>query len=186
MANRSPDLPAMPRARAAVSSTYKPRWPENTVLHRIVSNHLEDFLNHAREQYERPLPRYVEREFRAFLKCGQFEAGFLRCHCDECGHDLLVAFSCNNRGLCPSCSARRMANTAAHLVDRVVPNVPVRQWVLSLPFELRRLAAFRADVLTACSRIFYETVATHYVRISHLACRTREDRRSHLCPAVWW
>ena len=27
-----------------------------------------------------------------------------------------------------------MANTAAHLVDRVLPDVPVRQFVLSLPY----------------------------------------------------
>jgi hypothetical protein len=34
-----------------------------------------------------------------------------------------------------------MADTAAHLVDRVFPEVPVRQWVLSVPFALRyRLA----------------------------------------------
>jgi hypothetical protein len=34
-----------------------------------------------------------------------------------------------------------MADTAAHLVDRVFPEVPIRQWVLSLPFSLRyRLA----------------------------------------------
>jgi hypothetical protein len=38
-----------------------------------------------------------------------------------------------------------MANAAAHLVDRVLPAVPVRKGVLSLPFELRQLAAFRAD-----------------------------------------
>ena len=30
-----------------------------------------------------------------------------------------------------------MADTAAHLVDRVLPEAPVRQWVLSLPFSLR-------------------------------------------------
>ena len=30
-----------------------------------------------------------------------------------------------------------MADTAAHLVDRVFPEVPVRQWVLSLPHPLR-------------------------------------------------
>jgi hypothetical protein len=30
-----------------------------------------------------------------------------------------------------------MADTAAQLVDRVLPEVPVRQWVLSLPFALR-------------------------------------------------
>ncbi|MFM8766627.1 MAG: hypothetical protein ACKOD9_02265, partial [Rubrivivax sp.] len=29
--------------------------------------------------------------------------------------------------------ARRMSQTAAHLVDHVIPQVPVRQWVLSLP-----------------------------------------------------
>jgi hypothetical protein len=51
-----------------------------------------------------------------------------------------------------------MANVAAHLVDRVLPAVPVRQWVLSLPFELRALAAFRADVLAALVRIFVEAV----------------------------
>jgi len=36
-------------------------------------------------------------------------------------------------GFCPSCGARRMAQTAAHLLDHVIPRVPVRQWVLSLP-----------------------------------------------------
>ena len=49
-----------------------------------------------------------------------------------CGHDVLVA-SCKHRGLCPSCGTRRMCNEAVQLVDRVLPNVPVRQWVLSLP-----------------------------------------------------
>ena len=34
-----------------------------------------------------------------------------------------------------------MADTAAHLVDRVLPKVPVRQWVLSLPVALRYPAA---------------------------------------------
>jgi hypothetical protein len=52
-----------------------------------------------------------------------------------------------------------MANVAAHLVDRVLPTgVPVRQWVLSLPFELRALAAFRADVLSAVGRHFVEAI----------------------------
>jgi hypothetical protein len=54
-----------------------------------------------------------------------------------------------------------MCNTAAHLVGRVLPSVPVRQWVLSLPFELRRTAAFRADVATALGRIFIEVVAAN-------------------------
>jgi len=31
-------------------------------------------------------------------------------------------------GICPSCNARRMVETAAHLVDHVFPKAPVRQW----------------------------------------------------------
>jgi len=54
-----------------------------------------------------------------------------------------------------------MSNTAAHLVDRVLPAVPVRQWVLSLPFELRAMAAFRADVLTRLSRILIEAISVY-------------------------
>ncbi|AUX34814.1 uncharacterized protein SOCE836_069910 [Sorangium cellulosum] len=52
---------------------------------------LESFLAHARETYERSLPRYVEQAFRCYLRCGVFAHGFLRFHCDECGQDLLVA-----------------------------------------------------------------------------------------------
>ena len=59
----------------------------------------------------------------------------------DCCHDKLVAFSCKRRGFCPSCGARRMAQTAAHLVDHVIPHVPTRQWVLSLPIPLRLRAA---------------------------------------------
>jgi hypothetical protein len=119
---------------------------------------LETFLAHTRETYATPLPRYVEREFRGYLRCGVFAHGFTRCRCETCCHDLLVAFSCKSRSLCPSCAGRRMANTGAHLVDRVLPDVPVRQFVLSLPYELRRLAAFKADVLGALARIFIREV----------------------------
>ena len=55
-----------------------------------------------------------------------------------------------------------MANCAAHLVDRVVPDVPLRQFVLSLPYELRRLAAFKQDVLGAVVRIFTDAVFASY------------------------
>src|SRR5690242_2725233 len=108
------------------------------MLYAIVRDHRATFVAHARNTYDAPLPRYVQDELHGYLRCGVFAHGFLRAHCDACGHDLLVAFSCKARGVCPSCAGRRMANTAAHLVDRVLPAVPVRQWVLSLLFELRR------------------------------------------------
>jgi hypothetical protein len=51
-----------------------------------------------------------------------------------------------------------MCNTSAHLVDHVIPDVPLRQWVLSVPFELRLTLARRADALTAVGRVFVEEV----------------------------
>jgi hypothetical protein len=132
-------------------------------LYGLVREHLTSFLAHAREHYDGGLPKYVEAELRAYLSCGLYSAGFSRAHCDACGHDLLVAFSCKSRTACPSCAGRRMANTAAAIVDRVLPdNVPVRQYVLTLPYELRRLAAFKADVLTAIGRIAVEAIFASY------------------------
>jgi hypothetical protein len=63
--------------------------------------------------------------------------GFARIRCDACAAERLVAFSCKGRGACPSCNARRMVEVAAHLTDQVLPPLPVRQWVLSLPKRIR-------------------------------------------------
>ena len=51
-----------------------------------------------------------------------------------------------------------MAGTAAHLVDRVIPAVPVRQWVLSLPFALRYRVAFDGALLGEVLGIFVRAV----------------------------
>ena len=79
---------------------------------------LDAFLEHAAATYKRGLPRYVERAFRAYLDCGIFAHGFLRWHCDHCGHDLLVAFSCKGRGVCPSCNARRRRSSGPRAEPR--------------------------------------------------------------------
>src|SRR6266545_1116019 len=80
------------------------------------------------------MPQVVEREFREFLLCGVFEAGVARFQCEGCGREHLVPFSCKRREWCPSCGGRRMTERAARLVDAVLPWVPVRQWVLTVPY----------------------------------------------------
>ena len=87
--------------------------------------------------------------------------GFLRVRCGDCGHDRLVAFSCKRRGFCPSCGARRMAQTAAHLVDHVIPHVPVRQWVLSLPIPLRLLLAAQPKLVTPVLQVVHRVITRH-------------------------
>ncbi len=59
----------------------------------------------------------------------KLEHGFLRVRCDTCHAEHRVAFSCcKKRGFCPSCGARRMAESGALRVDEVSPEQPVRQW----------------------------------------------------------
>jgi len=139
------------------ASTYCPRNPEKTVLYGVVAEQLETFLERQR-RWDRHVPRFVERELRSFLDCGMLARGFLRVHCDACGKDRLVPYSCKGRGFCASCCGRRMADTAAHLVDRVFPEAPVRQWVLSLPFTLRCRLAYDGRLVTEALRIFVQVV----------------------------
>ena len=51
-----------------------------------------------------------------------------------------------------------MADTAAHLIDRVIPDVPIRQWVLSLPFALRYRVAFDTALLGQILRVFIRAI----------------------------
>ena len=99
-----------------------------------------------------------------FSKCGILAHGFLRLRCAECVHEKLVAFSCKRRGFCPSCGARRMAETAAYLVDSVIPRVPVRQWVLSFPIPLRTLFAAHPDLLAPVLQIIHRVIATFLIQ----------------------
>jgi hypothetical protein len=157
------------------------RRPEETPLYAVVHEHLESFLA-AAERRERTVPRFVERELRAYLECGLLQFGFVRLRCESCGHDRLVAFSCKGRAFCPSCMGRRMADTAAHLVDRVLPAVPVRQWVLSLPHALRYRLAYDHRLCSAVLRLFIRAIFGALQRRARAACG--EAGRSAACGAV--
>lgn len=114
----------------------------------------------------RYLPDYVSREFEDYLKCGRLEHGFLRVRCESCHHEKLVAFSCKRRGFCPSFGARRMADSAAHLVDEVLPKRPIRQWVLSVPFPLRYLFATNPQVMSRVLTIVHRVISTFLIKRS--------------------
>ncbi len=117
------------------------------MLYQVVEANAEAFFAHL-DEHESSLPRFVREEFEAYLGCGRLERGFVRAKCTGCRHEYLVAFSCKRRGWCPSCGVRRMVETAAHLVENVLPRAPMRQWVLSFPWPLRLLFAAHPEWLT--------------------------------------
>ncbi|HYQ71011.1 MAG TPA: transposase, partial [Gammaproteobacteria bacterium] len=153
---------------------YQRHRPERTLLYQLVDQYYPAFADLMAAQ-GRPLPDYVRREFEDYLKCGRLEHGFLRVRCTSCHQEQLVAFSCKRRGFCPSCGARRVAESAALLVDDILPEAPVRQWVLSFPFALRFLFATRPAVMGRVLGIVYRTLATHQIR---KAGHTHESART--------
>ena len=116
------------------------------------------------------VPAHVQCELSAYLECGILAHGFARARCPDCTAEFLVAFSRKGRGVCPSCTTKRMVGTAAHLVDPVIPRVRMRQWVLSLPKRLRPARRNQAALATRVLRIFIGNIQ-------------RELRRSAAAPA---
>ena len=141
----------------SLPGTYRRREPEHTVLHTVVREHLERFLEEARSGGRDGYPPFIERAFRRYLDCGLLCHGFARVRCEACGEEILVAFSCKGR-VCPSCLGRRMCDTAAYLVDQRLPEVRYRHWVLTVPWALRyRLSVDRA-LLSRVLGTFLRTV----------------------------
>ena len=112
---------------------YRPRKPEKTVLFGVIKKHYKTWHKNSEE----PVPNYIDKQFEKYLGCGILAKGFACAYCDGCNKDFLIAFSCKGRGICPSCNTRAMVETAANLVENVIPLVPVRQFVISFPKRIR-------------------------------------------------
>lgn len=136
---------------------YERHLPENTVHYRAVAEHWATFQDRV-EEAGGTIPKYVTREIEAFLDCGNVCKGFSRLWCSHCKKTRVLAFSCKSRGACPSCAGRIMADTAAHLVDRVIRPQPIRQWVLTLPYALRAWAAKDERVIAAVNTTLIHSV----------------------------
>ena len=68
-----------------------------------------------------------------------------------------------------------MADSAALLVDEILPHQPMRQWVLSAPFPLRFLFASDPKIMTNALAIIYRTIATH---LTHKAGFTKPSAQT--------
>jgi Transposase zinc-binding domain/Putative transposase len=147
----------------AVTAAYTRRRPEETTLYAVVRDNLATLYG-AVEDGALPisLPAFVRKELDGYLECGMLCRGFARLRCDGCEETRIVAFSCKGRGFCPSCLGRKMAQTAAHLVEDVLPPVALRQWVLTFPYAWRKRLGYDAALLSALTGIFLKTVLGFY------------------------
>ncbi len=104
------------------------------------------------------MPGYIRLEFERYLTCGILAHGFVRFYCKSCDENRLVAFSCKGRGICSSCQTRRMHDVAYDLCENVIPYVPIRQFVLSLPKQIRHLLQYSEHLKSKCLRIMLQVI----------------------------
>ena len=143
---------------------YQRRDPKQTPCYRILHQHLRFFIS-AREAEQRPLPAYVKEELQAFLECGILNYGFLRIQCNTCKTENIIAFSCKKMGFCPACCAKRMIESATHLVDNVLPMVPYRQFVITFPMPLRYWLQTNKGLYRKIHQIVIKEVHRYYKNI---------------------
>lgn len=142
---------------------YERHRPEKTLLYQVIAKHIKLFFKKC-EESGHPVPNFIRKEFEGFLRCGVLSYGFARVYCQECKYDRLIGFSCKKRGFCGSCLARRMSETSGRLLDEIIPHIPTRQWVLSVPAPLRYLIAYDNDALNIVMTVFMNTLSS-YLRL---------------------
>ena len=159
----SSGVPTLPRGAAP---TYQRRDVERTTLYQVVRDHVATFYAAVEEGFaSAPLPEFVKDEFESYLDCGILCRGAALLVCEECPATKVIALSCKGRAFCPSCMGRRMAQTAANVIDHVLPpDVPLRQWVLTFPFELRARLGFDAKLLSEVCGVVNAALLDFYER----------------------
>ena len=140
---------------------YRARNPQQTPLYRLVEAFYDNLKGVWEDLFEQRYGfwrGFVDDVVERYLDCGRFEAGFARVKCRDCGDEFLVATSCQLRGFCPSCGAKRAAAFAAFLADEVLEQVGHAMWTFSVPKMIRPYFVNHPQLMGKLCRAAFETV----------------------------
>ncbi len=145
-------------------NVYRPRRPQDQPLYKLVAQNLDTFYeayDHSFLDTHGPLTKTSIRALEGFLRCGRLAFGFGRARCTDCGHESLVPFSCQLRGVCPSCQQKRAEILCRVVREEVIEPVAHRQLVFVLPRNLRRLF-YGQEMLTLLCRTAVDATTEFY------------------------
>jgi hypothetical protein len=83
----------------------------------------------------------------------------------------LLACGGIRRGFCPGCGVVRTAESAALLVDEVLPEQPLRQWTLSSAYPLRLVTASRPAIMGQVLGVTCQHLANQSIKKAVSACK---------------
>jgi hypothetical protein len=159
------DDSVLKRQGSSVERFYRPRDHEASPFFQLVTERFDEFERVYPDRYQRPYGFWrpiIRASIEKFLKCGDLKEGFARVRCPDCGHEFFVAFSCRQRGCCPSCDQKRALLLAYRLNGEIFARVPHRQWVFTIPKRLRVYFRYDRGLLGRLCRAAYETVREVY------------------------
>jgi hypothetical protein len=79
-----------------------------------------------------------------------------------------------------------MAESAALLVDDVLPHEPIRQWVFSFPFQLRFLFASYPHIMGKVLGIGYWVLCIAHLPSISLKKQATTNGCGHTDPTIWF
>ncbi len=120
------------------------RVPRDNPVHGLVAEHCEEFLASA---FNGGAPHFIRRAMERFLGCGS-EHVWATLHCRGCDISVTIATSCKTRQICFSCTRRVAIATSKNWIEKLLPKVPFRHWVISYPLELNLKLAYNAGLIS--------------------------------------
>ena len=142
-------------------SLYRPRNARASPLYQLFETYYDEVKAVWEERFETKFGfwrGFVDTAVARYLDCGVAEGGFARLKCEACGSERLLTLSCKQRGICPSCDAKRAAAFAALLKDELLENVGHCLWTFTIPKMLRPYFMYRRELLGDLVRLAYETI----------------------------
>jgi len=98
------------------------RRPRQSPLYQTIERYLPEFERSYDQRYAKrygPWRPIIGEVARRFLRCGDLHFGFARVRCPDCRHEMFVAFSCQQRCLCPSCHQKRTLLAAETIANTI-------------------------------------------------------------------
>ncbi len=149
-----------------LKGVYQPRNPKTTGFYQCLAQHFDEFEASYETAYQERYGFYravIRKVVKKFLDCGDLTQGFARVQCGQCHYEYLLAFSCKGRYFCPSCHQKRVLQFGAWVTEHVLPPVPHRQYVFTIPKMLRvyfrkdrRLLGKLSQCAYACLKAFFQ------------------------------
>jgi hypothetical protein len=154
----------MSNACCMKNGSYVQRTPRKNQYYKCVEVHFEELEGIWEEQFQyrygywRP---HITETIYKYLDCGDLHCGFARVRCDDCNNEYLLPFSCKRRYFCPSCHQKRVIEFSEHLTEKVLEEVPHRQWVFSIPKRIRVFFMYDRKLLAKLSKCVWKVLSEY-------------------------